>query len=78
MQTNPVGNLESLEALIGLTKSANKTSTDAVGEYMFLLRIITEIFLINSILLLRYHHGTVYERTSSAIPQTSSIDAAWS
>lgn len=33
VQSNPVGNLEALETLIGLTKNANKTSTDSVGKF---------------------------------------------
>lgn len=38
VQTNPLGNLTSLEKLIGLTKISNKTSTEAIG-------IITELFI---------------------------------
>lgn len=38
MQTNPLGNLASLEKLISLTKISNKTSTEAIG-------IITELFI---------------------------------
>lgn len=38
MQTNPLGNLSSLEKLIGLTKISNKTSSEATG-------IIAELFI---------------------------------
>lgn len=38
VQTNPLGNLSSLEKLIGLTKISNKTSAEAIG-------IITELFI---------------------------------
>lgn len=38
VQTNPLGNLPSLEKLIGLTKISNKSSAEAIG-------IITELFM---------------------------------
>lgn len=36
VQSNPIGNLEALETLIGSTKNANKTSTDSVGTLKYI------------------------------------------
>lgn len=33
VQTNPLANLQTLETLIGFTKTTNKMSTDSVGMY---------------------------------------------
>lgn len=42
VQTNPLANLQTLETLIGFTKTSNKMSTDSVGVYETIIDPINE------------------------------------